>query len=161
MLVPVHINTLELFVQLTCFLLLFAHIPVFLFVPCRPPYWTCTLEPCRWENSLLTYTGGKVHQFFYLFFYSSTQKLCKKKKNIDCSFLWMGKLSIDAKLCYIPGWKHFNMLIYGDWLLFGTADFGASALASFYSPRHSVLMSTRFFQFVPQQEPPTASCAEI
>lgn len=23
----------------------------------EPPYWTCTLEPCQWENSLSTYTG--------------------------------------------------------------------------------------------------------
>lgn len=159
MLVPVHINTLELFVQLTCFLLLFSHIPVF---------FVCTLQASILDLHSGALSMGK--QFVNIYRWESTSVffICSSidrhrncVTNIDCSFLWMGKLSIEAKLCYIPGWKHFNMLIYGDWLRFGTADFGTSALASFYSPRHSVLMSTRFFQFVPQQEPPITSCAEI
>lgn len=28
---------------------------------CRLPYWTCTLERCRWESSLSTSTGWKDH----------------------------------------------------------------------------------------------------
>lgn len=42
----------------------FALSPVFPFDPCRLPYWTCTQERCRWENSLSISTGGGVHLIF-------------------------------------------------------------------------------------------------